>query len=99
MDANKGKSLQDLAGIVVKKYGRDPEMLSRLVDFNVSETRGITGEERQVLSLPSHQRAAYIAARLKGLDATLQRQMIENFATKRILTESVAKELAPMLTP
>jgi hypothetical protein len=99
MDENKGKSLEEMGGKMAVQYGDQPKMINHLVDLWVAEQRGVNGEERQLLALPSKQRAAYIAARLKGASPEKKEQLLQDFADKRILTVLVAEELGQMLSP
>jgi hypothetical protein len=96
MESNKGKDIKELATKAVAQYGKDPKMLNHLVDLWVAEKNGISNEERQLIGLPAKQRASYIASKLSGQTPEVQSQIIENYATKRILTEPVALELAEM---
>jgi hypothetical protein len=93
LDDNKGL---DLAAIV-EKAPRDERLIKHMADLWVAKENGITGQERQLLALPVRQRAAYIANKLRGLDAAQKDEMIMDLGRKRILTEAVFQELGQLM--
>lgn len=99
LEENKGKDIKEIARASVNQFGQQPKLIRHLVDLWVAEKRGITGEEKQLLSLPAQQRAAYILARIKGVTPEVKHQILEGFASKRILTESVAAEMKQQMQP
>jgi hypothetical protein len=99
MEENKGKDIREVVDKSVSQFGSQPKLIRHLVDLWVAEKRGITGEEKQLLSLPAQQRAAYIVARIKGATPEAKQQILEGFASKRILTESVAAEMKRQIQP
>lgn len=74
----------------------DPKLIERVVDLFVAEQRGITPQERRVLALPVQQRAQFLQQELEGTTPEQKSELIRNYATKRILTEAVAAELAKL---
>lgn len=96
---NKSAPLKDILVSAARSPGADVRLLQHTVDLYVAEKAGITGPERQLLALPITQRAQFIARRLEGASAETRKEIILNFARKRILTEGVAEELARQMTP
>ena len=93
MKAMEGKTnIKDAARELVKNGG-DEKAIKHLVDLWVAKKNGITQFERQVLGLPVKQRAAYIEDQIQGKSPAVQREMMQTFAKKRILSEEVAKQI------
>lgn len=93
MEANKGKDLQTIANAMVNKYGPDRKLLERVVDVWVANQRGIDSQERRVLALPVEQRAQYIIGELSATTPEEKGQLLQKYASKRILTEAVAEKM------
>jgi hypothetical protein len=90
LDDNKGKRLAE----IVKLAPKDEKLIRHLVDLWVADKNGATSKDRQILSLPVRQRAAYILQQISDMNAEQKQQAILEFARKRILTEAVLAEMA-----
>jgi len=95
IDDNRGLDL----GAIVQKAPKDEKLSRHLADLWVAKQNGITFQERQLLSLPTKQRAAWVAHQLDGLTPEKKQQMILDLARKRILTEGVYRDLAELMKP
>lgn len=93
LEANKGKDIQSIAKDLVSKHGPDEKLLERVVDLWVADKRGINTQERRVLALPVEQRAQYIVDELSAASPEKKAQLLQDYASKRILTESVAEKM------
>ncbi len=90
MDENKGQPFDKL----MEKAPKEEKLLRHLIDLHVAEQNGITAKERQLLALPTKQRAAYVVNQLKGLTPEQKNEVVLNLARKRILTEAVFQDMA-----
>lgn len=97
LEDNKGKPIQDIAKLAIAKYGQDRRLIEHVIDLWIADRSGINRQQRQVLSLPVRQRAEYIVGQLKGQSPEKQSELLRDFAIKRIFTEAVAGEMAPLL--
>jgi len=89
IDDNPGKTLSQ----IVEQSNRDPRLIKHLADLWVAKQNGITSQERQLLSLPARQRAAYVENQLHGLTPDAKTKVLQELARKRILTEAVMQEM------
>lgn len=96
VSSNKDKPIDAIVKQLITEHGPDQRLLERVVDLWVAEKRGITGQERRVLALPIQQRAAYIIDEIGRTPPELKQETLRNLALKRILTESVAQEMAKL---
>jgi len=92
MDENKGVSLDK----IIQKAPKDEKLLRHLIDLHIAQQNGVTSKERQLLALPTKQRAAYVANQLRGLTPEKKNQLILDLARKRVLTEAVFQDMAEM---
>lgn len=97
LDDNKGAQLDKLADEAIKRHGPDERLLKHLIDLWIAKQNGITSQERQLIALPVRQRAQYIAKQLASATPDDKTAIIQNYTAKRILTDAVAAELAPLL--
>lgn len=93
-------TIQEVAQFVVQKYGTNQNaeaIFARSVDLWLAQKNGITRPERQVMALPSEQRAAYILQKLHGMTPDQKVELLHDYQRKRILTESVIEEMIKQL--
>lgn len=96
---HRAMAFEDKLQLAARTFQGDLKQLERIIDVLIAEHNGVTSQERQVLALPVAQRAQYIASQLQGLNGDKKSEVLRNYATKRILTESVAVELEKLLEP
>lgn len=89
IDDNKGKDLRT----IIQGAPKDEKLIRQVADLWIAQQNGITSSEKQLLSLPTKQRASYIANQLHGKTPQEQQKIIQDLARKRILTEAVYADL------
>jgi hypothetical protein len=99
LDDNKGVPLPDVVKKTVDKFGPDKKLVDRVADLWLAEERGITGQERRILALPTQQRAQFILGELKGKSTEEQAALLRKYTLKRILTTGVAEQMTIQQAP
>lgn len=93
MDANKKAPLDK----ILDQAPKDEKLMRHIIDLYIAKENGVMAQERQLLALPTKQRAAYIANQIQGLSPEKQNEAILEYARKRILTEDVFQQLPGVL--
>lgn len=88
---------KDLYEKVPQQYKQDERFVRQLVDTWVAQKNGITVQERMLLSLPTKERAEWVAKQLNGKSPQEKSALIIEYAKKRILTEAVYAQLPEFL--
>jgi hypothetical protein len=75
----------------------DPDLAEKVMDQYEAEKYGLQGVERSLKSAPVDVRAQYIAGEVKDLSKEERKEVLKNYAAKKILTDSVMDELEILL--
>jgi hypothetical protein len=103
IEDNPGKKLEDIVPLALKGKKSedlkptDVKLVKQVVDLWIAKENGATVKDRQVIALPTHQRALWVQQQLSGLQGEALNMKIQELARKRIYTEGVAKELSNIM--
>lgn len=75
----------------------DIKLANQIVEQYVAKQNGATVQDRQVIALPSRQRALWIQQQIQGLKGDALNEKLQELARKRILTEAVGEELGSLM--
>lgn len=73
--------------------GANEKLVQHTIDLFIAEQNNLTAIDRQVLKLPTAQRAAYIIEELNKVPAAERKALLLDTVKKRILTEGVIEEM------